>query len=93
MVVCVGMCDNDSVFIRIPLCELEKRIMDDLIEALTILRKYGNPSHPTCCEHDILHVGIDPSLVSVEDLARLEELSFRADSSLDDFQSFRFGSA
>ena len=32
--------------------------MDDLIAALTILRKYGNPQWPTHCEHDILYVAI-----------------------------------
>ena len=35
--------------------------MKDLIEALTILLKYGNPAHPTHCEHDELTIcGIDP---------------------------------
>ena len=35
--------------------------MEDLIKALQILLKYGNPSYPTHCEHDELRVhGIDP---------------------------------
>lgn len=70
--------------------------MDDLIEALTILRKYGNPEWPTHCEHDVLTVDIDPSLVSKEDLAKLDELGFfpgdGGDCAEDCFQSFKFGS-
>lgn len=64
--------------------------MDDLIEALQILRKYDNPAYPTNCNHDELWVCIDPSRVSAEDIARLEELGF---SVVDDlFRSTRFGS-
>lgn len=66
--------------------------MSDLIEALTIFLKYGNPSHPTHCEHDVMHVCIEPGLVSAEDLARLETLSFHP-SRDGGFQSYRFGSA
>jgi hypothetical protein len=66
--------------------------MDDLIEALTIFRKYGNPAYPTHCEHDEMFVcGIDPGSVSAEDLARLEELSFTP-TDADSFSSFKFGS-
>lgn len=72
--------------------------MDDLIEALTILRKYGNPKYPTHCEHDELVVcGIKPSAVSAEDKGRLDELGFIVSTDEDDedayFLSFRFGSA
>jgi hypothetical protein len=66
--------------------------MDDLIEALTILRKYDNRRNPTNCEHDVLWVNVDPSLVSPEDLARLRELHFDPDANMDGFQSFYFGS-
>lgn len=67
--------------------------MDDLIEALTILRKYGNPSYPTHCEHDVLIiVGIDQSQVSNEDIARLDRLGFFI-GEYDAFQSYKFGSA
>lgn len=65
--------------------------MNDLIEALQIFAKYGNPHNPTHCEHDELFVMIDPSIVSDIDLKRLEELSFRANDGL--FTSYRFGSA
>lgn len=68
----------------------------DLIEALTIFLKYGNPEHPTHCEHDELTIcGIDPALVSDEDKKRLEELSFLHDDDWveDCFISYRFGSA
>lgn len=50
--------------------------MDDLIEALTILRRYDNPVSPTHCEHDTLLVMVDPALVSDEDLERLKQLGF-----------------
>lgn len=66
--------------------------MDDLIEALTIMRKYtGNEPHPTHCEHDELFVCCDPDDVSEEDKARLEELSFTPND-VDGFSSYRFGS-
>jgi hypothetical protein len=67
--------------------------MKDLIEALTILLKYGDPYAPTHCEHDVLHVycGVDPALVSDADRTRLDELSFTP-SDEGGFYSFRFGS-
>jgi hypothetical protein len=68
--------------------------MDDLIEALTIFRKYGNPDSPTHCTHDRLTVTIDPAVVSAEDIARLDELDFHTDGDTENgFYSFRFGSA
>lgn len=71
--------------------------MKDLIEALTILAKYIPAGHhaehtPTHCEHDELTVDVDPAKVSGEDLARLEELSFRPQYRDAHFISFRFGS-
>jgi hypothetical protein len=69
--------------------------MKELIEALQILLKYGNPTYPTHCEHDVLTiVGISPDLVSDEDKARLDELGFFVSNEYGDgFQSFRYGSA
>lgn len=66
--------------------------MDDLIEALVILRKYGNPPYPTHCEHDTLFVNIDPSPVSPEDLAKLDDLGFFPDDDGVGFLSYKFGS-
>lgn len=66
--------------------------MKDLIEALQILLKYGNPIHPTRCEHDEMAVDIDPSLVSEEDIKELDDLGFFPDEDESDFKSFRFGS-
>ncbi len=66
--------------------------MDDLIEALTIFRKYGNPDNPTHCEHDELMVMIDPDDVIPDDIARLLALGFDRASN-DYFYSFKFGSA
>jgi hypothetical protein len=52
-------------------------VMEKLIEALTIMLKYGNPAFPTTCEHDVLYVPTyDYEKFSPEDIARLEELGF-----------------
>lgn len=68
--------------------------MKDLIEALTILLKYGNPRNPTHCEHDELTIcGIDPKKVSDEDKKKLDKLGFFESESDECFKSFRFGSA
>lgn len=70
--------------------------MEDLIKALQILLKYGNPKYPTHCEHDILFiVGIDPKKVSEEDIKTLEKLGFHVGEEYreENFYSFRFGSA
>lgn len=64
--------------------------MRDLIEALTIFLKYGNPHYPTNCCHDALWVAIDAEVVSAEDKVALEALGFF--ESEGGFKSFRFGS-
>jgi DNA-binding protein YbaB len=66
--------------------------MEDLIKALQIFLKYGNPEYPTNCSHDLLFVNIDPELVSEEDVKILDDLGFVVDEDLDGFSSFRFGS-
>lgn len=67
--------------------------MKELIEALNIFLKYGNPKYPTHCEHDVMYVSIDPSLVSDEDLASLNCLGFTPDYEFGDiFKSYKFGS-
>ena len=68
--------------------------MKNLIAALTILLKYGNPDHPTHCEHDVLYVcGINPDDVSEEDIKKLDELGFFINEEFEDsFASFRYGS-
>lgn len=71
-----------------------ERLMSDLIEALKIFLKYGNPEYPFQCSHDTLVVCVDPKRVSGEDKARLVELDFVADDpNIDGFVSYRFGSA
>lgn len=73
--------------------------LQDLIEALTILDKYGNEAQsPTHYEHDVLAVfGTDPSKVSEDDIERLKTLGFIAgdywETGEKHFYSFRFGSA
>lgn len=67
--------------------------MENLIKALQIFLKYGNPEWPTHCEHDVLTIcGIDPDDVSDEDKKTLDELGF-FEGDEDAFQSFKFGSA
>lgn len=66
--------------------------MEDLIKALQIFLKYGNKNYPTFCEHDILYVDVDPSVVSDEDKKVLDELGFFVDDELDCFASFKYGS-
>jgi hypothetical protein len=69
--------------------------MNDLIEALQILAKYGNPTFPTHCEHDVLFISpeISPILVSDEDINKLEELGFFVSVEYGEelFKSYRFG--
>ena len=51
--------------------------MEKLIEALQILLKYGNPTYPTHCEHDVLDiVGIEPESITPEDRKILYDLGF-----------------
>lgn len=70
--------------------------MEQLIEALQILLKYGNPDNPTHCEHDVLTISeINPDDVSKEDIETLEGLGFFISNEYGNpcFQSYRFGSA
>ena len=68
--------------------------MEDLIKALQILLKYGNPRNPSHCEHDYFYVDINPELVSKEDIEELDKLGFFVDEEYDGegFGSFRYGS-
>lgn len=69
--------------------------MENLIKALQIFLKYGNPGCPTHCEHDVLIIcGIDPKQVTDEDKAELEKLGFLLGEEVEGhFYSFRYGSA
>jgi hypothetical protein len=68
--------------------------MSDLIAALQIFLKYGDPYAPTFCSHDELGIaGIDPASVSAEDIAALDKLGFFVSESDECFKSYRFGSA
>lgn len=67
--------------------------MKDLIKALTIFFKYGDPYSPTHCEHDELYIMIDPADVSREDKEKLKELGFEESDNGESFSSYRFGSA
>lgn len=66
--------------------------MDELIEALTIFRKYTDARWPTACEHDMLYVcGVPRELVSDEDNERLEQLHF-VPNDVGGYESSWFGS-
>ena len=68
--------------------------MEDLIKALQIFLKYGNPSHPTHCGHDVLYIcGINPVDVSEADKLELNKLGFFVDEQDESFKSYRYGSA
>ena len=70
--------------------------MNDLIEALQIFSKYGNPKYPTHCEHDVLCINseICPYDLSVDDRVRVEKLGFFVSEEYGErvFKSFKFGS-
>lgn len=66
--------------------------MKDLIAALTIFLKYGNPYSPTHCEHDELWIcGYEDAEIADEDKQQLNKLGFRYDG--EGWKSFRYGSA
>ena len=68
--------------------------MKNLIEALQIFLKYGNPKYPTWCEHDVLHIcDIDDGKVSDKDKDALDKLGFIVDTDEGGFMSFKYGSA
>ena len=67
--------------------------MEDLIRALNIFLKYGNPHCPFHCEHDILYVDIDPGVVSEDDIKELDGLGFFPSTEHPEgFNSYRYGS-
>ena len=59
--------------------------MEDLIKALQILVKYGNPKKPFYCDHGYLFINISYEKVSTEDIAELEKLGFYKSNSVDRF--------
>lgn len=67
--------------------------LDGLMRALQIFRKYGNPSSPTHCEHDVMMVAMPQDGISEADVAELLDLGFRWMSEYDCWGSFRYGSA
>jgi hypothetical protein len=68
--------------------------MENLIKALQIFLKYGNPRNPTHCEHDVLYIcGINPVDVSEADKLELDTLGFFIDNQDECFKSYQYGSA
>ena len=67
--------------------------MSDLIKALQILLKYGDPKYPTDCEHGVMIICcIDPDFVTDDDINELEALGVVVDEQENHFFSSRFGS-
>lgn len=70
--------------------------MDDLIEALNLVRPYMTDyqvKYPTGCEHDVLFLNVNPDALPHSVLERLDELSFRPDYDYaDSLTSHKFGS-
>lgn len=66
--------------------------MENLIKAFQIFLKYGNPAHPTHCEHDVMMVNIDAEIVSDEDVVQLADYGFFVDDDTNTFKSYRYGS-
>ena len=71
-----------------------KSKIEDLIKALQIFLKYGNPRNPSHCEHDYFYISINPELVSEEDIIELDTLGFFIDKEYggEGFGSFRYSS-
>lgn len=69
--------------------------MEDLIKALQIFAKYQPATKwPTNCSHDEMAImGVNRSMVSDEDHAKLDELGFFYNDDEEYYLSFRFGSA
>lgn len=63
---------------------------DALIEAFFIFKKYSDDDYPAACKHDVFYVMVDPSLVSSEDIKRLEKLSFEPNDA-SSFSPFLYG--
>ena len=67
--------------------------MEQLIEALQIFLKYGNPDYPTDCRDETLFIiDIHVDDVSKEDVETLYKLGFFWSGEEEGFKSFRFGS-
>lgn len=73
----------------------DEQPIDQLIEGLTILKKYLKPgAFPTHCEHDELMVMVpSDAVMSDADLMRLDALGFHVSEEHGCWSSFRFGSA
>ena len=67
--------------------------MSDLIKALQIFLKYGDPRKPTHCGHGGLYVDIDPGIVSHKDMDALQSLGFSPSHDWEGFISPHFGSS
>ena len=67
--------------------------MKDLLEAITIICKYCQDSHPTNCQEGILRFNtLSFSDINDEDANRLFELGFIEDTNIGGLMSLKFGS-
>lgn len=68
--------------------------MDELIQALTIFKKYRNEKWPTHCEHDVLMImAVGENEMSEEDTKAVEKLGFTWSDEYDCWASYKFGRA
>ena len=68
--------------------------MENLIKALQIFLKYGNPRYPTNCDHDVLYImEIHKEKMSDADIGELDSLGFFWSDDDECFISFYFGNA
>ena len=58
----------------------------ELAEVMTIFAKYSEEGYMLGAEHDVIYVYVNPEKVSEEDIKRLDELGFHADT--DDLENF-----
>ena len=69
--------------------------MDDLIEALNLVRPYMTDyglQYPTGCAHDVMFLNVTADEIPDNVLVRLAELSFNVDSDYDSLVSYKYGS-
>lgn len=66
----------------------EKTLLLEFAEGLTIFARYEEGDDYLTPSHDVIHAGPDPSVISAEDLARLEELGWNRDDNRGCFYKF-----
>lgn len=66
----------------------KKQLLLEFAEGLTIFARYEEGDDYLTPSHDIVHAGPDPSFITSEDLARLEDLGWYQDNHRGCFYKF-----